>query len=392
MGYPSQEWSCSSNHPWQGIGDAGPEHCTASLADPCLLKEPSAVGTWKRFRWCRSNIRLKRREEVLHWYPAGHEMKACCERLASAGPDVRSGLLVLGTLFNSAGVKKVKEHSRRTCIVEVNLVFRIQICAPVTDFQGPLVWEKFYDWLAMFVMYRYGLLMRRNKLLVWRGRNIVVGAISDRCAWFCRRRVMGKLWHILWLCEGDNLRRQSPWNSASVSARYQSSYTNRSFVRCTAVKYGLVTKRLVENFSAWSSPCATFSGRGLVACVCTVSKTMLSVPFTVSALGSLTSMRWYGLMEGYMRSTECISFDTHELWSSLLSSMESLSFLPLILTSSQLVFSLSSALREMVYVFAPGSSALIAYVVVACTREPPSSTVRTMAEFSNEAAEAKEAR
>lgn len=87
-----------------------------------------------------------------------------------------------------------------------------------------------------------------------------------------------------------------------------------------------------------------------------------------------------------------ISFATHKLWSSLLSSMGSLSFLPLILTSSQLVFCLSSALREMVYVFAPGSSALMAYVVVACTREPPSSKVRTMAEFSNEAAETMAAR
>ena len=38
-------------------------------------------------------------------------MQACCERLASAGPDAKSDLLVLGTSFNGVGVKKVKRDT-----------------------------------------------------------------------------------------------------------------------------------------------------------------------------------------------------------------------------------------------------------------------------------------
>lgn len=56
---------------------------------------------------------------------------------------------------------------------------------------------------------------------------------------------------------------------------------------------------------------------------------------------------------------------------------------PLTLASIQLVFSFSSFPRAMWYTDWPGSSALTANVVLTCTREPPSSMVRTIAVFSN---------
>ena len=57
---------------------------------------------------------------------------------------------------------------------------------------------------------------------------------------------------------------------------------------------------------------------------------------------------------------------------------------PLIFASSQLVFSCSSPPNAIVYLLEPSSSAFAAYVVVTCTSDPPSSTVRTIAVFSKD--------
>lgn len=90
-------------------------------------------------------------------------------------------------------------YTRRSCVVQKNIVLNIQIGTPVTNFNRPLEFDDLEHRVVVPVMYYDLLLFLFDERLV-RGRHIIIWSVSDSSSRF-RDRFRSELGQVLWLRE-----------------------------------------------------------------------------------------------------------------------------------------------------------------------------------------------